>query len=74
MHVKHGLPVEGTPNFTQLSKEIWTVQVEIHWYPEVKPDHHTVTNIGFCYTFMYANNIIMYSVIQGGPRKSSLGP
>jgi len=63
MQVKHGLPVEGTPNITQLSKEIRTVQVEIHSYPEVKPDHHTVTNIGICYMFMYANSIIMYSVI-----------
>ena len=30
MHVKHGHPVEGTPNFTQLNQEIWTVQVELH--------------------------------------------
>ena len=62
MHVKHGLLIEETPNFTQLSTEIWTVQVEIHSYPEVKPDHHTVTNIGICYyTFTYANSIIMHS-------------
>ena len=64
MHVKHGLPVEGTSNFTELSKEIWTVQVEIHSHPKVKPDHHTVTNIRICYTFMYANSVIIYSVIK----------
>jgi len=64
MRVRHGLPVEGTPNFTELSKQIWTVQEEINSYPEVKPHHHSVTNIRICYMFTYANSTIIYSVIQ----------
>jgi len=61
MYVKHGLLIEETPNFTQLSKEIWTVQVEIHSYPDEKPDQHIVTNIEIFYMFVCANSIKMHS-------------